>query len=850
MEPLQRYIPLGLRNMIMSTEVSDLRSSCAALDLHFSTSLLFGQLLEQLVNTFQSSCAKDASVALKSKLDGNAALTTSKHGEALSSYTKALRYAPYTSKEEDKLLLATVFVNRASTLHKLKQYEPALRDCGRAIDMYPSYSKAWYRRSRIKCDMNNLEGAVTDMKEALVHEKTGSGLKQIENEIAFMESKLTTRSLPSHITTKLGPELKTMQREGLPDVERLRLHWSDERGWDLCTTEQLDIGSLIFQEQAYAAIVLKSNRDTHCHYCFEVLPVDPVGCYGCAIPTYCSDLCRDQATAMPGTPSPTLDGNHRTEEKISKRPPFKVHGEHVHECGGCAWSAVLPTEAVLAARILFRSTLTAEILDNDSSPKVTGDIPHKGERADRQAYLTRTRMIESLCSNFDKLSSNDKLEMHVLGVIVARCIQQSTKSFMVHGTKSAAEVASKLVLLIAQTRVNAMAIYRMSSPEADMNSTTDMALCTVEQVKVAQGLFLLGSSLNHSCVPNVHASFKLRCLFVQSVSAISAGSSLELCYGPQVGHMSHMERKNTLQERYCFTCKCSACARLSSSDLFLRSFRCIKQGCMGVVLRPDLCDFHLPHSEKLSPAPCTMTTVDEEYIPEGGGDSSSGNSFKLPRACSRSRDKSLGKTYVSEKDVQGFTHTYVHKDAVPDTNFIEREFTKLLARNKTAGRCLDCGSPVDVESAQEIANTALSHLQSIESKMLLPEGQVGNVSHSLDGALDALGKLRMVVHAYNEQLAKGEDIVARLLCFVDQPVSGLRHCQNAIEILEHLYSKHHIVLGNEYLKLASVALTVPDNDCAKRSLRSAEYIFRVHYGSDYRQRLPYLTELHRMLYEE
>lgn len=51
--------------------------------------------------------------------------------------------------------------------------------------------------------MNNLEGAVVDMKEALLHEKTGSGLKQIENEIAFMETKLTTRSLPSDITTQL-----------------------------------------------------------------------------------------------------------------------------------------------------------------------------------------------------------------------------------------------------------------------------------------------------------------------------------------------------------------------------------------------------------------------------------------------------------------------------------------------------------------------------------------------------------------------------------------------------------------------------------------------------------------------
>lgn len=49
MEPLLRSIPLGLKNMIMSTDVSDLRSSCAALDLHFSTSLLFGQVCDARV---------------------------------------------------------------------------------------------------------------------------------------------------------------------------------------------------------------------------------------------------------------------------------------------------------------------------------------------------------------------------------------------------------------------------------------------------------------------------------------------------------------------------------------------------------------------------------------------------------------------------------------------------------------------------------------------------------------------------------------------------------------------------------------------------------------------------------
>jgi len=88
-------------------------------------------------------------------------------------------------------------------------------------------------------------------------------------------------------------------------------------------------------------LILKGYRNTHCHFCFEPLPPDPLACKACTIPLYCHEGCRSAACEEH---SLDFDGQKK-----------KFKGEHMHECGGASWSAVLPTDAVLAARLLVRS---------------------------------------------------------------------------------------------------------------------------------------------------------------------------------------------------------------------------------------------------------------------------------------------------------------------------------------------------------------------------------------------------------------------------------------------------------------------------------------------------------------
>jgi hypothetical protein len=101
-------------------------------------------------------------------------------------------------------------------------------------------------------------------------------------------------------------------------------------------------------------IVLKACRNSHCHYCFGQLPANPMACNTCAIPLYCTETCRDKALGC-GSDRATGGSLHLQNDIWS--------GEHKHECGGASWSAVLPTDAVLAARIFVRNQALGH-LDN------------------------------------------------------------------------------------------------------------------------------------------------------------------------------------------------------------------------------------------------------------------------------------------------------------------------------------------------------------------------------------------------------------------------------------------------------------------------------------------------------
>ncbi|XP_072014790.1 SET and MYND domain-containing protein 4-like [Amphiura filiformis] len=117
-----------------------------------------------------------------------------------------------------------------------------------------------------------------------------------------------------------------------------------------------------------------------------------------------------------------------------------------------------------------------------------------------------------------------------------------------------------------QMKCNAHAITAVEPVQEDKNVSCDNnrgrlsdMVTTTEQVRLATAVYPTASLMNHSCVPNVIASFHGRQLVVRAVRPIKAGEEILHCYGPHAKHMDTTARRQALKEQYFFTCNCTAC---------------------------------------------------------------------------------------------------------------------------------------------------------------------------------------------------------------------------------------------------------------------------------------------------
>lgn len=274
----------------------------------------------------------------------------------------------------------------------------------------------------------------------------------------------------------------------------------------------------------------------------------------------------------------------------------------------------------------------------------------------------------NLCHHYEKMEADHKLELHIFAIVLACCLQSlSSGMFQLTGTS-----ISEIVLLIAQVKVNAMAIVHMSSPDATIKSGISVkqdVTCSIKQVQVAQAIYLSGSTFNHSCDPNVHASFVSRSLVVRAIKPLTPGSPLELCYGPQVGESGLEERQRWLKKRYFFICKCMGCSVLNVSDLYFSSFRCAKDYCQGVVLDKEITKWKKAVGTDVVPC-VTICTTD----------------INLP----------------ADEQKQESINTVASLLVSPEN---------VSMRHINPGCCLRCGFPCDLERKKKVANGNLEYLQ-------------------------------------------------------------------------------------------------------------------------------------------
>ncbi|XP_054788195.1 uncharacterized protein LOC129294093 isoform X3 [Prosopis cineraria] len=592
METLKAAIPESLRRMIGESTTDDLPTTCASLHhffLHFEP---FHQMVSDLADPKDALCGKSETAALESKQLGNHYFLKGDYMKALNCYTKALRMAPLEAIDLEKNLVAILYINRATVLHKMNLLTECLRDCTRALQICPSYAKAWYRRGKANVSLGNYKDAICDLNVAKSMESSLSGKKQIKGELKNI---LHQCEGTSSVVQNEKNSLDTADE--MPQI-KLQLVTTLDKGRGMISSCDIPPASLVHREEPYAMIVLKQCRETHCHYCLNDLPSDAVPCRSCSIPLYCSQQCQIQAGGQMFKINPEDHGilkslpsdlgTYATGIILGNDSKHDIEDipEHKHECQGVHWSTVLPSEIVLAGRVLAKFF-------------------------QRSAYEDITYFVKSLelfhC--YARLPSDSKLDLHIYAIILLYCLLHSCGArFSMDGV-----TMSQVVIIFSQIKVNCMTIVRIRSIDAHglqvqfgESLASGCLTSNVEQVRVGKAIYKYGSLFNHSCQPNVHAYFLSRTLCIRTTEVVAAGCQLELSYGPQVGFWDNKDRQAFLKDEYSFQCHCSACSEFNLSDIVLSAFHCVSRNCSGAVLDSRVVNWerqkikHFPGADKVN----------------------------------------------------------------------------------------------------------------------------------------------------------------------------------------------------------------------------------------------------------
>ncbi|PRQ59689.1 putative chromatin remodeling SET family [Rosa chinensis] len=747
MEKLKSLVPETLKQMIAESTTDDLPSSCSSLLdflLHFEP---FQRMVNDLTDPEVALCGKNKEGALESKQKGNRCFLSGDYANALNFYTQALRVAPMDAYEQDRKLVATLYVNRASVLHKMGLVGECVRDCNRALRISSNYAKAWFRRGKANASMGKYEDAIRDLDVAKTAESSVGGKKQIESEMKIVLDQQYKAASPS---TRHNQNNSNMLDE--PHQMKLQCVTTPEKGKGLASTVDIPQASLVHTEDPFATIILKHCRETHCHYCLNELPADKVPCTSCSIPWYCSQKCCIEAGGEMCCDYPNNQSIHKylpdnlqkyivEATLIADSERDDQISEHKHECKGVPWPAVLPSEIVLAGRVLVNS-----IIKRGGST----DSINLGE-------------ISDLSHHYSKMPPESKLELHIFSAVLSCCLQHCNGfEIPINGIS-----ISQIVILISQIRVNSMTVVRMKFIDqhelvdqfGNLSSWEGGPTSNVEQVRVGQAIYASGSLFNHSCRPNIHAYFLSRTLHIRTTEYVSAGCPLELSYGPQVGQWDCKDRIKFLEDEYSFRCQCTGCSKMNFSDLVLNAFHCVKLNCSGIVLESSVINCE---KEKLKHLPNIINT-----------------------------DSIVSLLQAEELNID-------------DINKAANDMQINSFYQLNPGYCLKCGSYRDLESSSVAANNCIRRLQnSIDSKNVS--------STTLLGALSSLGVLRSTLHAYNRRIAEAEDNLAQAFCLVGELQPAMEHCKASIEILEKLYNLNHIVIGYELVKLSSIQLSLRDS---------------------------------------
>ncbi|XP_077043571.1 sperm-associated antigen 1 isoform X1 [Agelaius phoeniceus] len=125
-------------------------------------------IIEKKIDTTGMTKREKIFIATREKEKGNEAFATGDYVEAVTYYTRSLSVIP----------TAAVYNNKAQAEIKLQDWDNALQDCEKVLDMEPGNIKALMRRATVHSHLQNYQTAIEDLNKVLSVEPENSMAKK------------------------------------------------------------------------------------------------------------------------------------------------------------------------------------------------------------------------------------------------------------------------------------------------------------------------------------------------------------------------------------------------------------------------------------------------------------------------------------------------------------------------------------------------------------------------------------------------------------------------------------------------------------------------------------------------
>lgn len=198
----------------------------------------------------------------------------------------------------ERELLTILISNRSATYFELKKYKQVLNDIDYLLEVgnYPSHLqyKIWLRKAKCYDVLQNnrlaeeaYNEALKRIKQSKLDEKSREiKLKEIEN---ARKNKADTFSKLECVPV-MNSEIFLGGEDYISAHKKIVFEQDDYQGRFARANEDIDIGTIIIEENPHCAVVEGPHALKNCQYCFASV-YQPIACPGCASIIFCSTVC-------------------------------------------------------------------------------------------------------------------------------------------------------------------------------------------------------------------------------------------------------------------------------------------------------------------------------------------------------------------------------------------------------------------------------------------------------------------------------------------------------------------------------------------------------------------------------